>query len=296
MKNKKLKTIISYLFTFFIAFFMFVIVLATTARFTLMSPSYFMKQMNKVEYYNNTTIELNRTFKQNAAPSGFPITLFENYIKEEDIRSDMVAYETAIFDGKKASIPTDKIQKRLINDTNKYITEQKITMNPSIQVAVDQFINANVEKYSYLTSFPYLDVYAKLIKTFQKVYIVVLPILVVSTLILFILIRKMYRSKRRMKRFYAYGFLGAGLLTSVLPMYLYASRFFEKINLNPKYMYELLVALAKNFLLYNILIGLVLVVIGLLISFVKFKKKNGKDERTYVESELFSSFAIDERE
>lgn len=296
MKNKKLKTIISYLFTFFIAFFMFVIVLATTSRFTLMSPSYFMKQMNKVEYYNNTTIELNRIFKQNAAPSGFPITLFENYIKEEDIRSDMVAYETAIFDGKKASIPTDKIQQRLIKDTNKYITEQKITMNPSIQTAVDQFINANVEKYAYLTSFPYLDVYAKLIKTYQKVYIVVLPILVVSTLILFILVKKMHRSKRRMQRFYAYGFIGAGLLTSVLPMYLYATRFFNKINLNPKYMYELLVALAKTYLLLNILIGLVCIVIGLIVSFAKFKKKNDKGERRQIESKLFSSFVIDERE
>lgn len=272
MTANKTKTIISYLFSFFIAFFMFVIVLLLLTRATILSPSYFLKQMNATQYYENTAIEINRTFKQNAAPSGFPVAMFDSYLKEEDIREDMIQYQKNMMGGKKAEMPTEKIEQRLRDDTNAYILEHKIELSPSIQIGIDTFIQSDIEQYIHLTQFPYIDIYGKLTSFFHKVVMIVVPVLCVVTAILFLALHKLHNTSRRRKRYYAYAWIGAGLMISALPFYLYVAKFFEKIELYPKYIYQLLVSLFNNYLVLNMVVGLVMGIIGLAITYAKKKK------------------------
>lgn len=290
-KNNRLRTVISYLFTFFIAFFLFVIVLLTTTRFTIMDTTYFMNTLDDTDYYESTATELNRVIKQNAAPSGFPSEMFDNYVKEEDIREDMMQYEKQKINGEAVTISTVKIEERLQNDIDTYIKDNNISVNPSIQVGIDQFKQTIVEKYSYMTQFPYIDMYGKVMQVFQKVFMIAVPVLLIATAVLLIFIHKMYSSRRLRRRFYAYGLIGAGLLTAALPTVLYATRFFEKVNINPEYMYRLLVTLTKNYLMINIVVGSLLIVAGVILTYVKVKKKQIKKKqgssRVYPENELF---------
>ncbi|MEG0660813.1 MAG: hypothetical protein RR443_09585 [Anaerorhabdus sp.] len=292
MSKQKWRTVVSYLFSFFLAFFLFVIVILTTTRFTLMSSSYFMNKMDAVDYYDNTATELNRFIKNNAAPSGFPLEMFENYIKEEDIRDEMIRYEENMFEGKHTVVSVDEIRKRIVKDTDKYIIDNNIVLNPSTRLGVEDFINTIVNQYTYLTQFPYINEYVSIINLFEKVYMLSIPVLLIVSALLCLAIYKLYDSKRRRKKYYSYALIGSGLLIGTLPFYLYAVRFFERINLSPKYMYDLLVALTRTYLFVNIMVGICFILFGFMVTYLKLKpkRKKGERSRTSQELEMISNF------
>lgn len=245
----------------------------SVTRFTIMSPKYFMNEMENVDYYSNTATELNRMIRQNAAPAGLPTAMFEKYIQIEDIRSDMIQFQKNTFAKQEASMATDHLKERLNKDITSYATEKKITLNKTMQAGIDSFITTILENYQYLTQFPYLQTYASLTSLYAKAYIIAMPILVVALGTVITLIYKLHNSLHRKKRYYAYGIVGGGMLSLVLPMYLYISQFFEKINLNPKYMYELLVSFIKDYLSVLMITGGIIIVIGIAVAYINIKRK-----------------------
>lgn len=291
MNNDKLRTGISYLFTFFLAFFLFVIVLMSSVRFTLMDQGYFLERMDEVKYYNNTATELNRLIKQNARAAGFEVSSFESLVKEEDIRDAMINYEKQKLAGESVTISVDGFKERMETTIRTYINNNNLVVDQSVQQSLDQFVNACVEKYSYLTQFPYLDVYGNLMNLYQKGYMIGLPLLSIVAIALGFFVSRLHKSSRRIRRFYAYGLIGAGLLVAVAPMVLYALRFFEKINLEPKYMYDLLVSMTRTLLMSNIIVGLVLIILGILVTYIKPKKKKKKDktDRKYPNDDMLKN-------
>ena len=286
MRKRRLRTVFSYLFTFFIAFFVFVMVLLTVTKYTVLSSSYFLKQMDAVDYYANTAMQLNQMIKQNAVPAGLPSEMFENYIQEEDIRSDMITYEEALIAKQEAQVSTASIKQRLQRDITSYASEKKITLTNTMQTGIDNFIKTIEDKYQYLTQFPYFHVYVSMIHIFSTIYWIVMPIVLLATGVLIFFVYRLHGGWRRRRRYYAYAFIGGGLLTSALPMYLYSSRFIEKINLSPQYLYDLMVSMMKTYLSYNIMIGMVIIVVGVVCAFVSIKQKKQETKRYYPSDKL----------
>lgn len=284
--QKRLRKICSFLFAFFASFFLLMIVVLSSARFTLLSPQYFLDQLESNNYYEGTAMQLNRMIRQEAGPAGLPSELFDQYIKAEDIHEEMIAYEKAVLNRNEAAIDTSTLKVRLNEDIKKYASEKKIVINAAMQKNIDVFMNSILEKYQYLTQFPYLDVYASVTKMYAKAYVIAIPVLLTAFGIVCLLLYKLYINCQRRKRYFAYALIGSGLLCAALPMYLYINRFFEKININPQYMYNLMVNMMKDFLIANIISGMVLIVAGLLIAFIKVKSKKKKYKKIYTNSTI----------
>ncbi|MEG0315212.1 MAG: hypothetical protein RR646_08150 [Erysipelotrichaceae bacterium] len=278
MDKRKLKKVINFIFSFFIAFFIFLVLIMTSTRFSVMNERYFIKTLDKVDYYKNTALELNRFIRLNAVPSGFPTEMFEGYITEEDIRSDMIEYEMKMFNHEEADISTKKIDKRIRNTVNTYIVKNNIIMNESLDIGVEAFITAIVKQYSYLTKFPYINMYADLVTRFNKIYVIATPILLTLIAVLTVLMIKINTRAKRRREYGSYVFIGSGLLVGALPTVMLAEKFFQKISLNPKYMYDLIVALGRNYLIINVILGLILIGVGLLLILVKIKKKESRQK------------------
>lgn len=282
--QKRLRKVCSCLFAFFAAFFLLVIIVLSTARFTLLSPDYFIKEMEASDYYEGTAMQLNRMIRQNAGPAGLPSELFDQYIKVADIHEEMIAYQKAVLNKQEAAIDTNTLKVRLNEDIKKYAADKKIVINGAMQKNIDAFVNSIVEKYQYLTQFPYLDIYASATKLYAKVFIIAIPILLFAFGIVCLLLYRLYRNFHQRKRYYSYVFIGSGLLCAALSMYLYMSRFFEKININPQYMYNLFINLIKAFLIANIISGMVLITAGILIAYIKVNRKKKEYRKSYVNS------------
>lgn len=279
-----LKRSISMLFSFFMAFFLFAFILLSVIRFTLMNPSYIISKMDSVEFYENAVTELNRTIKQNAQPAGFELELFENFVTTADVQEDMRSYVKDGFEGEPNSLDTTEFEQKLSKTIQEYANTKNITITSDLQTGIDNFVSANLENYHHFLEFPFLNYYVQGYDLYKKVFIFAAPFMAVLTLVMGFVICKLHKSRRRKKRELAYGFIGSGLMISVLPMYLVAVKTVERIQLSPQYLYNLIVQLGTNCLYILIFLGVLMVLLGLFLTYYKPKKKGNHIKRDYSKS------------
>lgn len=268
-----LKKCISMLFSFFMAFFLFAFVLLCVVRFTLMNPSYILSKMNSVEFYENSVTELNRTIKQNAQPAGFDLELFNNFVKTADVQEDMQNYVKHGFDGERKALDTTKFESELSKTIQEYAASNNITINASVQTGIDNFVSANIENYHHFLEFPFLNYYVQGYDLYKKAFLIAAPLMAILTILMGFLLCRMYRSRRRKKRFLAYGFMGAGWMCAALPLVLIAIKAVERVQLSPQYLYNLIIQLGRNCLYILVIVGIILCLVGIFLTYFKPKKK-----------------------
>lgn len=278
-----MKKVISYIFSFFLAFFLFILTVLCVIRFNVASESYFLKQLDKADYYESAVEGYNRLLKQNARPTNFPIELFDNYVKTVDVIDDMKESVKAGFNGKSYEASTDVIKQRLKDTTNGYIQENQIAINSETQTAIDTFIDANTTNYAKLLQFPYIEYIGKGINVFHKIFWMAAGGLSVLCLLLAFAQIRMHKSRRRRKRWLAYSFMGAGLMSSIMPAMLLSFKVFDRIQIEPEYLYRVLTAVLNGTTVVLLIVGILWVILGVFLTYFKPKKKNKskKQERSY---------------
>lgn len=283
-----LKKSIAMLFSFFLAFFLFAFTLLCVTRITLMNPSYILSSMNSIEFYENAITELNQSIRQNARPAGFPVELFDNYLDVEDVNVSMQNYIKDGFNGDFKEMSTADFEMKLSDTMNSYIREEGIQVNKSTQTGIDSFVRANVENYHHFLEFPFLKYYVQGYELYSKIFLLGAPVVALLSLIMGFALFRIHNSRRKKKRMYAYSLIGSGLLCSVLPLYLLGTKFFERIQLSPQYLYNLVTHMTKNYMMILVVIGIVMIGLGFFITYFKIKKK-GHIKRDYSKSVMYSS-------
>ncbi|MGX8833538.1 hypothetical protein ACWG0P_04925 [Amedibacillus sp. YH-ame6] len=283
MSKNTWRLIITYIFTFSLAFFLFLIMLLSCIRFTVMSPTFFFKTMETVDYYNNTATQLTRYIKQQARGAGFEIDVFDKFVQEEDVREKMITYEQSVLDQEQAVIDTSQFKQKLQTTIETYAQNNNIKIDANTQLSLDRFTENCINKYVYLTQFPYLGIMGNMMNLFNKVYMIVIPILLfVSVISCFFIYRLQTRNHRR-KKYFAVALISAGLLISIAPATLYSMKIFEKISINPEYMYNLVVQYSRSLLVSCMIIGVFLIAFGFQVAYIKsiHKSNKHKDMRIY---------------
>lgn len=279
-----LKRSISMLFSFFMAFFLFAFILLCVIRFTLMNPSYIISKMDSVEFYENAVTELNRTIKQNAQPAGFELELFDNFVTTADVQEAMKSYVKDGFKGNLKSIDTTGFEQKLSKTIQGYANTNSITITADLQRGIDNFVSANLENYHHFLEFPFLDYYVQGYNLYKRAFLIAAPLMGNLTMVMAYVICRMHKSRRRKKRYLAYGFIGAGLMISAFPLYLIAAKSVERIQLSPQYLYNLIVQLGTNCLYILIIMGILFVLTGVFLTYFKPKKKGTHIKRDYSKS------------
>lgn len=285
-----MKKVISYIFSFFLAFFLFLLSVLCVLRFTAGSESYFLKQLDKTEYYESAVDGYNRLLKQNARPTNFPIELFDNYVKTVDVIDEMKESVEAGFKGASFAISTDTFKQRLMDTTSGYIAENSITINSQTQEAIDTFINANVENYAKLLQFPYIEYLGKGIHMLHRVFWIAAGALALLCLLLGFAQIRMHKSKRRKKRWLAYSFIGAGWMIIVAPALLLGFKVFDRIQIQPEYLYRVLTTVLNGTAMRVLIVGILWILAGVFLTYYKPKSKSKKKQgRNYDHSVQLNS-------
>lgn len=278
-----MKKAISYIFSFFLAFFLFFLSVLCVIRFTAGSETYFLKQLDKSNYYESAVDGYNRLLKQNARPTNFPIELFENFVKTVDVIDEMKGSVSAGFHGESFTVNTEEIKQRLVDTTNGYINEHQIQIDAQTQSAIDTFIEANTQNYAKLLQFPYIEYLGSGIRILHKVFWIAAALLVVLCAVLAFAQIRMHKSKRRKKRWLAYSLIGAGLMTSVVPAMLLGFKVFERIQIMPEYLYRVITAVLNGTTLTVLIVGIIWILLGIFLTYFKpkTKTKSKKEGRSY---------------
>lgn len=252
-------------------------------RFTVVGETYFMSQLNQTNYYESAVVSYNRLLKQNARPTNFPVELFDNFVSTADVIDDMKAGIKASFRGDTYEADTSDTSNRLKQITDGYISDNKITVDQRTKDAINTFIDANTDNYAQLLVFPYMNLLSKGIGTFHKVYWIVAGLLIVLCAILTFAQIRMHKSRRRKKRWLAYSLIGAGLMGTMVPAVLLAQKVFDRIQIEPEYLYDVIVAVMNGSMMILISISMLWMLLGFFLTYFKPKhKKTGKhQERNY---------------
>lgn len=256
---------------------MFALALLVITKMSVFNETSVLNAMEKADYFEKTADDLNEIIVNNTRPSGFPLSLFDDYLSEDDIHDLMVTYVKDGFNNNFHEIDINDFETKFRNDIELYLTNQNIVLNDTDKLAVDTYIQQNLEVYKHYTEFPFVEFIGKFINKFNKLFYILLIALLAIILFVALMIRKLHASIRRTKKYFAYSFIGGGLMLSVFSLFLYGMKIFEKINLSPKHLYDTIVYIAKTYLGTNIVVGLMLMAIGIVIAVVKKKNIVGKD-------------------
>ena len=86
---KKTNHLLASLFSFFIAFFMFLGLFVTITKLTLMNENYLFKTLEKVDYYQAIANELNEDFMQSAGAAGFEPDIYKNFVSSKEVQKNV---------------------------------------------------------------------------------------------------------------------------------------------------------------------------------------------------------------
>lgn len=271
-----MKKAICYIFAFFLALFSFILITFTIVRFYTIGEYSFLKTLEKANYYESAVEQYHTVLKQNARPTNFPVELFDQVVKTEDVKQQMKEYIQSEFEGTSYTIDTTKIKEDLTRITNTYILEQNIHVDERTKEAIQTFINANTSNYETMLKFPYFNYIGKGMRLFRSIYFIIAPVLLILCLILSIVQIRLHKSRRRGRRWLAYSWIGSGFMLCALPMVLIAKGAIERVQIEPKYIYDIVVRILNRSLSIMAVMGVILIVCGIALTYLKIQRKNKK--------------------
>lgn len=263
---------LSYLFSLLIAIFLSIFVVLTVTRFTIMSPSYILRQMNNADFYEQSIADLNDEIQQETQSTGFPIEMFENYLNPDDYKAIIESNMKAAFENGNTEIDTTQFEQQLDQDINQYIKDNNILINTDSENAIALMKSNLVELYKSYITFPYVSIIYEVIDTYQSLYLIAAVILIVLIAIASVFLYRLYSNYKGRRRYFAYALSSSGLMCLLLPGVLYFGKFVNKINLSPAYFYDFFTGMFNSYLLIYVIIGFVMIVLANVFAYIKFKR------------------------
>lgn len=253
--------------TFLFSFSTALLVLTTLLHFTLFNVNFVVRTLEQSGYYRSAITNLNERLVQNAQPSGFPTTLFEDYISYDEGLFIMEATSRSVLHRVEYNLPIQEFEARMIATTTQYLQEQDVEITLHLQQSIQSFIDKNTKEYQAYLQVPYLDLFGQLI----HIYSLLFPFLIGISLLLFITTGIfLFKMSSRVKRFYHNIYISmitTGLTLSLIPLFLLLTNTIGKINLSPLYYSKFVTHLGNTTLTVLSVVGLVFVVVGILFGF-----------------------------
>lgn len=253
--------------TFLFSFSTALLVLTTLLHFTLFNVNFVVRTLEQSNYYRSAITNLNERLVQNAQPSGFPTSLFEEYISYDEGLFIMEATSRSVLHRVEYNLPVQEFEARMIETTTQYLQEQDVEITLHLQQSIQSFIDKNTKEYQAYLQVPYLDLFGQLI----NIYSLLFPFLLGISLLLFITTGIfLFKMSTRLKRFYHNIYISmitTGLTLSIIPLFLLLTNTIGKINLSPVYYSTFITQLGNTTLTILSVVGVVFIVLGCLFGF-----------------------------
>lgn len=256
---------------FFIAFlssvFLFAFLILLTLRLTLFSENYIAKQATKADYYSELTEEINRQVENSALGSNIPKGVLNQTIKRKLVETDVNAYFNAMYNtGTKYSISNEKEIHDIVSKTiTDYMKEKKIETTPESDQAVTKLSDNAVTIYKGYIELPFLVSYGRKVMNYKSKIVI---FMVVCGVLWGLLSFSLYSSLRgyfhRLLRYWAYIWVGSGLMMVVVPTIILVEGTLKKLGIQSKAMYDFIQTYLSSFLWLFIIIGLLSIAAGIL--------------------------------
>ncbi|MBM7689685.1 hypothetical protein BCR24_01420 [Enterococcus ureilyticus] len=256
---------------FFIAFlssvFLFAFLILLTLRLTLFSENYIAKQAAKADYYTELTEEINRQIENSSLGSNIPKGVLDQAISKEVVKIDVDKYFQAMYNtGTKYEISDEsKIHDAVSKAITDYMKEKQIQVTPESELAVTGLSDNAVKIYKGYIELPFLVSYGRKVMNYKSKLVLFMVICgVLWALLSFSLYSSLRGYVHRLLRYWAYIWVGSGLMMAVVPGIILLQGSLKKLGIQSKAMYDFIQTYLSSFLWLFIVIGLISIAAGII--------------------------------
>ncbi|MEI5991732.1 hypothetical protein [Enterococcus crotali] len=280
MKNRThlMKVISRFFIAFLSSVFLFAFLILLTLRVTLFSENYIAKQAAKADYYSQLTEEINRQVENSALGSNIPEGVLNRSISKELVKKDVDAYFKAMYNtGTKYSISNEKaVHDAVSKAITSYMEEKAIQTTPESVQAVNGLSDNAVKIYKGYIELPFLVSYGRKVMNYKSTLMIFMGVCgVLWVLLSFSLYSSLRGYFHRLLRYWAYIWIGSGLMMAVVPAFILMQGVFKRLGIQSKAMYDFIQTYLSSFLWLFIMVGVISIVAGIIFGVLsEIKRKN----------------------
>ncbi|MCR0385153.1 hypothetical protein MKC70_22035 [[Clostridium] innocuum] len=268
---KRREKLLGGMFSFFIAFFLFLLLFVCISKATLLNKGYLLSTLDKTEYYTAVTKELTEDFKKSAGAAGFQPSIYDGFLKEADVKKEAVAFIDTSFTGKTAVVDQKSFMDKLDTYLQKIIQKEKLKLDEDGKLRLQNYVKVNAKGYKQYVQFPFIQYIVMGVQMMDRI----LPF-AIGACVLLLLLSVFFLIRMKLKKEDTLLFLGsaaggAGWMLALLPAAILLGGFTHRIRLEPEYFYNFFVAFLDGYLWLLILFGIALILVGIILILFIFK-------------------------
>ena len=271
---KRREKLLGGMFSFFIAFFLFLLLFVCISKATLLNKGYLLSTLDKTEYYTAVTKELTEDFKKSAGAAGFQPSIYDGFLKEADVKKEAVAFIDTSFTGKTAVVDQKSFMDKLDTYLQKIIQKEKLKLDEDGKLRLQNYVKVNAKGYKQYVQFPFIQYIVMGVQMMDRILPFAIGACVLLLLLSVIFLIRMKLKKEDTLLFLGSAAGGAGWMLALLPAGILLGGFTHRIRLEPEYFYNFFVAFLDGYLWLLILFGIALILVGISLILFIFKKRN----------------------
>lgn len=256
--------VLASLFSFFIAFSIFIGVFVVVTKITLMNQNYLFHVLNQVDYYDEIADELNQNFMQSAGGVGLEPEIYKDFISGQEVKQVSMQYIQSNFIQSNDLINNENFKVRL-----RHYLYDVVDISDEDEKRLDTYIDFNAQIYQQYLLFPFIQYFMMAFEMFDKVIPFVLMACLFIGVVAVIFLRHL-KLQQRWQSFYTSNVcFASALLISMIPIVILMSKLIRRIHLSPECYYRFMVSYFEGYLWVLGICGLILFVLGIVLGFVQ---------------------------
>lgn len=253
------------------------LIFTNLATSTILSKDYILESFEKTGYYTKIKQEVQSSFENYIAQSGFEEDVMQNIVSDEKIKNDTKIIITNIYNGTNTTIDTTEIEENLRNNIEKSLSNSKL--NITQKNAITQYVETICNQYKETMSHTkYETNINNAINKVNKYIEIAKKVALIATVILVIVIL-IFNCKNIIRGISQIGIsmTSSGLLYIIANLFIHSKIKIDNLLILNNTISEVIREIATNILDIIMKYGIILLISGIVIIVITNVINNKKD-------------------
>lgn len=214
--NRKVKTILSYILSFFISLSLTICLLTFLLKGGLLNDTLLRRTINESTYNDEKLELLIESLGFRLEEVGLPSEMAKDVVRSQMVNIATNKLIQNALEGSEMSVDTQELEEGLRSNIATYMKDKGIESTEEITVMIDRISSEASQSYATQMLLPALGLYYDFVKKYDSIVSTVLYINLCIFLLCSIVVVFIHRKKYRGLRYVSYGVLASAIMTFVM--------------------------------------------------------------------------------
>lgn len=244
-QKKEIRSGVSLALSFLLALCMTSFMLILGCRIGIFNANVLMNQLDKTSYYDNVSAAIYENAVNLLRPSGLPETVMDNVIENDRVHQDVRAVIKAELSGREHVVDLSYVEQTFLENINSYMETENISPGDETDEGIQNLLGEIKKEYIRCLKFPFVKYFVRYQTAFEKIYLPSMCLLAILAGTLCAMLIKLQRWAHRGIRYIFYATAATGLMIGVIPTAIWLDGSYERLNISPQYLYEVIVGIIR---------------------------------------------------